>query len=235
MRSATNQGSHMSQPPAVIVFDVNETLSDMSAMKTRFDDVGAPEYLADLWFAGVLRDGFALTVAGSAEKFSTIADGVLRNVLNTVPLNRRLDDAVEHVLQGFGSLPAHPGVADGITALHNAGARLFTLTNGAVEVSEKLLDSAGVLDRFEGLLSVEDAGAWKPAPAPYQYAAERAGAEPADMLLVAVHPWDIDGASRAGLQTAWIDRTGAGYPSHFRTPDYIVTAVTELAAAAGLT
>lgn len=225
----------MNQPPTVIVFDVNETLSDTSPLKTKFDDVGAPEYLADLWFAGVLRDGFALAAAGTKEKFSSIADGVLRNVLNTVPLNRRMDDAVEHVLQGFSSLPVHPDVRDGITELQDAGARLITLTNGAVQISEQLLGSAGVRDCFEALLSVENAAAWKPASAPYQYAAETIGENPANMLLVAVHPWDIDGASRAGLQTAWINRTGAEYPAHFSAPDYSVTAITELAAAVGLT
>jgi 2-haloacid dehalogenase len=36
--------------PSVIVFDVNETLSDMSPMAQRFADIGAPEHLAKLWF-----------------------------------------------------------------------------------------------------------------------------------------------------------------------------------------
>jgi 2-haloacid dehalogenase len=48
------------------------------------------------------------------------------------------------------------------------------------------------------------------------------------MLLVAVHPWDIHGAARAGLRTAWINRTGARYPSYFRAPDITVAALTEL-------
>ena len=47
--------------PALLVFDVNETLSDMSPMGQRFEDVGAPAHLATTWFAGLLRDGFALT------------------------------------------------------------------------------------------------------------------------------------------------------------------------------
>jgi hypothetical protein len=36
----------------LIVFDVNETLSDMAPMGKRFADVGAPELLAKIWFAG---------------------------------------------------------------------------------------------------------------------------------------------------------------------------------------
>nr|WP_254925633.1 MULTISPECIES: hypothetical protein [unclassified Rhodococcus (in: high G+C Gram-positive bacteria)] len=52
--------------PRVIVFDVNETLSDMSPLSERFADVGAPNELASLWFASVLRDGFALTARRGA-------------------------------------------------------------------------------------------------------------------------------------------------------------------------
>ncbi|GAB3272265.1 HAD family hydrolase [Arthrobacter pigmenti] len=221
----------MSPKPTVVVFDVNETLSDMTAIKTRFEDVGAPAYLSELWFASVLRDGFALAAAGTGEKFVNIASAVLRNVLETVPVNRRLEDAVSHVMEGFSALPVHPGVVDGVRDLAAIGFRLVTLTNGSVDISRKLLTSAGIRDEFEMLLSVDDAGAWKPAGASYAYASRAVFEEPAQMLLVAVHPWDIDGASKAGLQTAWINRTGAEYPPHFSKPDHTLTAITELAEA----
>lgn len=48
--------------PYLVVFDVNETLSDMSPLAARFEDVGAPSLTAQIWFAELLRDGFALTV-----------------------------------------------------------------------------------------------------------------------------------------------------------------------------
>jgi len=45
-----------------------------------------------------------------------------------------------------------------------------------------------------------------------------------------VHPWDIDGAARAGLQTAWIDRSGsAPYPPYLTKPDITVPGVDDLA------
>ena len=44
-----------------------------------------------------------------------------------------------------------------------------------------------------------------------------------------MHPWDSDGAARAGLRTAWINRTGGTYPTHLTAPERTVTAVAELA------
>jgi 2-haloacid dehalogenase len=49
-------------------------------------------------------------------------------------------------------------------------------------------------------------------------------------MLVAAHPWDIDGAARAGLSTAWVNRGGRPYPAYFTGPTVAVTALTELPA-----
>lgn len=132
-------------------------------------------------------------------------------------------------MEGFSHLTVHPDVPYGVHALRDAGLRLVTLSNGATQVADRLLGAAGLRDAFEQLLSVEDAGVWKPAAAAYEYAARTCDTELADMLLVAVHPWDIDGAARAGMTTAWINRTGTGYPDYFTPPTHTVTTLGQLA------
>jgi len=216
---------------SVIVFDVNETLSDMSPMGDRFSEVGAPAALARLWFATLLRDGFALAASGDNGYFSAIGADALRGLLTGEALNCPLDEAVEHVMGGMNGLGVHPDVRGGINALAAAGFRLMTLSNGPAQIAEELFREAGIWDEFELLLSVEDAAAWKPSRASYEYAAAASGAEPAGMLLVAVHPWDIHGAARAGLRTAWLNRTGGSYPGYFEAPEITVAALTELPAA----
>jgi len=219
----------VSTSPSVVVFDVNETLSDLRPMTGCFTDLGAPGHLAQLWFATVLRDGFALTAAGVCPAFADLGRSAARTVLRGVDLDRGLEAAVDHVMTGFQQLPVHPDVPDGVRALRASGRRLVTLTNGSKQVSERLFDDAGIRDQFDTLMSVEDSGAWKPAPASYAYAVRACGTDPADLLLVAVHPWDIDGAARAGLSTAWINRTGAPYPQVFTPPTLQATGLTHLA------
>lgn len=219
--------------PAVVVFDVNETLSDTVPLARRFAEVGAPELAAKVWLASLLRDGFALAAAGANECFSVLGAGALRAVLSEVALTTDLDAAVDRVMDGFGSLELHPDVADAVRALAAAGARLVTLSNGSVDVAEHLFATAGIRQHFERLLSVDDAGVWKPAPAAYAYAARACSVDLADMLLVAVHPWDIDGAQRAGMQACWVDRRAAPYPGYFRPPLHTVRTLPELAALVG--
>jgi 2-haloacid dehalogenase len=205
--------------PSVIVFDVNETLSDMAPMARRFADVGAPGLLATAWFASVLRDGFALTAAGGKEPFARLARGTLEAVLAGASLNRPAAEAAGHVLAGFSHLSVHPDVPDGVRLLRNGGRRLVTLSNGSADVAGKLLTTAGIRGEFEHLLSVEDAPAWKPAPAAYAYAARACSVPAGQMLLVAAHPWDIHGARQAGLRTGWITRRPSPYPGYFAAPD----------------
>ena len=215
---------------AVLLFDVNETLSDLTPMGERFADVGLPPHLAPTWFAGLLRDGFAVTITGRPASFKEIGAEVLRG------LAARADDvdadaAVEHVLEAFTTLDLHADVTGGLRALHGHGTRMATLTNGSAAIPESLLSRAGVDDVMERFLSVDDAGVWKPHPDAYRYAVEEMGADAAHTMLVAAHPWDIDGASRAGLATAYVDRKGLPYPAHFERADLEVPSLVELAAA----
>jgi 2-haloacid dehalogenase len=228
MRSSNSDDENVRRPH-VIVFDVNETLSDMSPMEDRFTDVGAPAHLAATWFAGLLRDGFALTAAGSSARMADIGSSLLRSRLAGLSLTCDLGEAVEHIMSGFAGLDLHPDVGEGMGALSRLGIRLVTLTNGSTDLARGLFERAGILGSFERLLSVEAAGAWKPALRAYAYAMSECDVEPRDAMLVAVHPWDIDGAGRAGLGTAWLDRFGERYPDHFRPADLQTETLTALA------
>jgi len=219
----------------VVLFDVNETLSDTSALAGRFEEVGAPGHLAATWFAQVLRDGFALAATGDNAPFAAVADTLLDQTLDGVPLDRPAAEAKEHLLQGFATIPLHPDVAPGLEALAASGRRLVALTNGGRSTCATLLAAAGVDGHFEHLLSVEDAPTWKPGAGAYRWAAERCGVEPAGLMLVAVHPWDVHGAHRAGLATGWVNRTGRAYPTHFVAPDLEVSSLVDLAERLGRT
>jgi len=220
--------------PQVLVFDVNETLSDMSSLRTRLEEVGAPPHLLPVWFAGVLRDGFALTAAGAFAEFSAVARDGLRALLPGIEgWTGDAEAAARHVLDGFAELEVHPDVPDGVRALHQAGFRLVTMTNGRSSLTERLLARAGLLHCFEVLLDVSGPQCWKPAPAAYRYAVERTGVRPDRAVLVAVHPWDIDGAQRAGLGGAWLRRGAAAYPDVMLAPTYTAPDLRGLAEALG--
>ncbi|MFC9284487.1 haloacid dehalogenase type II [Streptomyces collinus] len=216
--------------PRLLVFDVNETLTDLFALAPRLTHAGLPGHLLPVWFAGVLRDGVALTLAGGDASFADVAADGLRTLAARTRLTGDTEEAVRHVLAGLPELPVHPDVPDGVRALRAAGYRLLTLTNGSAATTRAVLDRAGLTDRFEAHLDVAAAGRWKPAREAYAHALDTAGVSPEQALLVSVHPWDTDGAARAGLTTAWLRRTPEPYPRTAHPPDWSATGMTDLAA-----
>ena len=214
---------------SLIVFDVNETLSDMSPLSQKFEEVGLPAHEREAWFAGVLRDGFSLTSVGVNPDFATLASESLRLRLQGREGTADPDELVATVMRSFGELGVHPDVVAGVRALRSAGIRLVTLSNGATSVAEGLLGRAGIRDEFEKLMSVADGPAWKPAAGAYQRALDECGVPAAEAMLVAVHPWDIDGAARAGLHTGWLQRDAPRYPAYFTAPDVQSADLVELA------
>jgi 2-haloacid dehalogenase len=197
-----------------VVFDVNETLFALDRLRPAFAEVGLDPGLVPVWFAGLLRDGFALTASGGFRPFAEVAAEGLRG------LDQRVDDgAVTTVLQAMRGLRPHPDVEDGLRRLQEAGVPTATLTNGSVEVVRAMLDGAGLTGYIDVNLSVDAVQRWKPAPEPYRYAATELGAEPATVVLVAAHPWDCAGAQAAGLRAAWVWRSSPHWPAVFPPPE----------------
>jgi 2-haloacid dehalogenase len=206
--------------PAVAIFDVNETLSDMAPLAARFEEVGAPGHLLGRWFAATLRDGVALAASGDYADFRDVGRAALLVELGGVEgLARPLDEAADHVLDGFGALDVHPDVPEGLRLLHARDVRIATLTNGSVSIAQGLLERAGLDQVVERNFEVAEVSRWKPAPEPYRHACRELGVGEAEAVLIAVHPWDIHGAKRAGLNAAWLNRDGRPYPSVFERPD----------------
>jgi len=115
-------------------------------------------------------------------------------------------------MKAFGQLVVHSDVVAGIRSLRSSGIRLVTLSNGSTSVAEGLLERAGITDEFEKLMSVADGPTWKPAAGSCRRALEVCGVQADQAMLVAVHPWDIDGAARAGMRTGWLRRGAGGLP-----------------------
>ena len=126
------------QTPSVLLFDVSETLSDLSPLGDRFVDVGAPDHLTRTWLATLLLDGMALTAARAQAHFGQLAIGTLRSSLTGLALNRPVDEAIAHIMAGFDELGVHSDVPAGLPALAALGPRLVTLTNAEASVSERL-------------------------------------------------------------------------------------------------
>ncbi|WP_022952092.1 haloacid dehalogenase type II [Leucothrix mucor] len=191
--------------PEVLLFDVNETLLDITILEPFFERVFHNPLMMRNWFAELILYSQAMTVSGLYEPFGSLAVGTLK----MVGANHQIsisDDDIAEFKSLMGSLPPHPDVKPALERFQAAGYRLATLTNSAPTQSPTLLEKAGINDFFEGQYSVETVQAFKPHPATYQHAAKALGVEMDKICLVACHLWDTLGAQAAGSSGAFITR-----------------------------
>lgn len=213
--------------PHAVVFDVNETLIDLARLREVFGEFGLPPLSLQWWFSTLLRDGFALATTGDVAPFSTLAGVALEEVASSA--GRRLPpDALATILTAFAQLPPHDDVAPALELLTAYGVPALTLTNGSAATTRDLLGLAGLSSLVDRCFSVAEVGQWKPRAQPYLYVASEMRIEPSRLAMVAVHPWDLHGASAAGLTTGWINREGRAYPPVFRRASVEETNLSEV-------
>ena len=205
------------------VFDVNETLFPLDPVADRMGHVGLANQF-ERWFARVLRDGVASGAAGAFVTFHDLLSHHLDVLLESAqatssgPFSDRAE-AIEHVLAGFDEVAAHPDVAAGLQHLNDELVEVVALTNGSAEQTTAFLERAGLEHLVAEVHDVSVVRRWKPAPEPYQWVLDRFGREPGQAAMIAVHPWDVQGAQQVGMVGAWLDRAGERYPTGFVAPD----------------
>jgi NADPH:quinone reductase len=194
--------------PAVLVFDVNETLLDITALEPVFATVFGDPRIAREWFGQLVTYSMTLTLSDVYTDFFTLGEAVLR-MLGDIHGVEITDDDLHAVRTGFSTMPAHVDVAIGLGQLRDKGYRLVTLTNSPPSPGgETPLQRAGLGHFFEQEFSVDAARVYKPAPQLYRDVAERLGVQPSDCMMVAAHTWDTIGAQAAGFSGALIRRQG---------------------------
>lgn len=198
---------------AVYVFDAYGTLFDVHSAVARLRDRLGPdaERLSELWRIKQMeyswvrslmhhgsdyrhRDFWQLTE--DALDYATAAVGGIDPVLRR-PL-----------LDAYRELDAYPEVASVLAALRERGARTAILSNGSPEMLAAATRSAGLDDRLDAVLSVEDAGIFKPDPRVYQLVLDRFSVAAGEVSFQSSNGWDVAGAGAFGFDVVWINRKG---------------------------
>jgi 2-haloacid dehalogenase len=187
--------------PRVLAFDVNETLLDLRALDGLFADAA----LREQWFAQALQLVFVGAITGRGVDFPTAQRAALEMLAERTGAAMPDPEAIAAAVR---RLPLHVDVAPALDRLREGGLTLCALTNSPLEGVTAALEHAGIADRFEAILSAEQAGRLKPAPEPYRLAADTFGVDVGDVTLVACHAWDCAGALAAGCEAAFVYRPG---------------------------
>jgi 2-haloacid dehalogenase len=138
-------------------------------------------------------------------------------------------DEVRWLVSQIETLKPFPDVVAALERLRGAGYTLAILSNG----DRDMLKAAGphIGFAFDHVISVQEAGFFKPHWKTYAKAEEIIGMARSSILFVANHAFDCIGAKAYGMRTAFIDRRQRPFGETPHQPDLIVADFAELAAA----
>jgi 2-haloacid dehalogenase len=128
----------------------------------------------------------------------------LDGLLQQHHVENAVDDASRvRLVRAWHRLPAWDDSVAGLSRLRTRFVTA-TLSNGGFALLTNLVKAAGL--PFDCVVSAELFHAYKPDARVYRGAAELLDVAPDQIVLVAAHGQDIDGAAAAGLRTAFLER-----------------------------
>ena len=98
---------------------------------------------------------------------------------------------------------------------------------------EPLAAATGLAPHLDAILSVDEAGIYKPSPRMYQLAVDYLKLLPIRIGFVSSNGWDVAGGKAFGFTSIWVNRAQAPLERHGPRPDAIVASLAELPALLG--
>ncbi len=191
------------------IFDAYGTLFDVNAAAAHLkDELGDKEAkLAEVWRLKQLQYTWLRSMmGGSYVEFWQITQDGLDFAMETVGLD---DDGLRtKLLDLYWQLDSYPEVPDVLKSLKAGGFQTGILSNGSPAMLDGAVQSSGIGNDLDAVLSVDALGFYKPRPAIYAMVTERFGIEPDEVCFMSSNGWDAAAAAHFGFQVCWVNRTG---------------------------
>ena len=116
-----------------ILFDINETVLDLSSLKPLFAESFGSTAITATWFSMLLHTSNVCALTGVRSDFGSLAGTMLDT------LAARMGLEVDHnnkqkILGAFATMPAHPDVSHALATLKAAGYRTIAFTNSSIQL-----------------------------------------------------------------------------------------------------
>jgi 2-haloacid dehalogenase len=227
-------------PPRLCVFDAYGTLFDVAAAARRAAaEPGRAALaerwprLAELWRLKQLQYTWLRAITGAHADFRTVTEDGLDWALEATGLDGDAELRAR-LLALYRELDAYPEVPAVLDALRAGGRGTAILSNGSPEMLAAAVGSAGLADRLDAVLSVEEVGIFKPARAVYDLVGAHFATAPEEVLFVSANGWDAASAAAYGFRTVWVNRAGDPVDRLPTRPQHVAPDLSDVPRLAGL-
>jgi 2-haloacid dehalogenase len=188
------------------VFDAYGTLFDVASAAQRCADelAGMAPRLSTLWRDKQLQYTWLRAVQGRHADFWQVTGDALDFAMESLGL---ADPGLrERLMQLYLTLDAYPDAPAALRQLRDAGLATAILSNGSPAMLAAVVRNARLGDLLDYVLSVEEAGVYKPHVRVYQLAVDRLAVSPQEIAFISSNGWDAWAASAFGMRAIWCNR-----------------------------
>ena len=212
------------------VFDAYGTLFDVHSAvgKHRPRLGGKADAVSAMWRAKQLEYTWQRTILERYVDFWRLTADGLDFALET----HGVDDAAlrDDLLDAYLDLDCYPEVPGVLNALKEAGILTAILSNGSPMMLEAAVESAGIGDRLDTVVSVDALGMYKPSAEVYQLAMDELQVGRGQVSFQSSNAWDAAAAATFGFRVAWCNRFGQARERLPDAPDVEIRTLDELPA-----
>jgi 2-haloacid dehalogenase len=207
---------------SVYVFDAYGTLFDVHAAIARHRADAGPDAdrFSELWRAKQLEYTWTLTLAGQYVDFWTLTERALDYCFARFSsVDRGLRGKL---LEAYLNLDAFADASTALAQLKARGLRLGILSNGAPRMLAAAVDTSGLGEMLDSVLSVDAVQVYKPRPEVYALVTDGFRVAPQDVAFVSSNRWDVMGAAAFGFHPIWVNRARVPEEYTDQAPDRVV-------------
>jgi 2-haloacid dehalogenase len=218
----------------VCVFDAYGTVFDFASAAARCADL-SPDKMAPLtalWRDKQLQYAWLRALQGRHADFWQVTGDALDYALETLGLASEGTRA--RLMQLYLELDVFPEVPPVLDRLKRAGKRIGILSNGSPSMLATVVRNAKIEGLLDAVLSVEEAGVYKPHPKVYALAVDRFAVAAGAIAFQSSNAWDAYAASAYGMRVVWCNRYGQRRERLPGQPDHEVRSLAELPALLGI-
>ncbi|QRX83467.1 haloacid dehalogenase type II [Glaciimonas sp. PAMC28666] len=209
------------------VFDAYGTLFDVNSAAEQVQDALGDKWrpLAEMWRTKQLQYTWLRSLTGRHADFWQVTGDALDfslacfNLTDAHLRNRLMDLYLQ--------LRPYPEVENTLATLKARGLQCAILSNGSAGMLSSAVGNAGIGNLLDAVLSVDDAGIFKPHPSVYQMAVDRFDVKPSEICFISSNGWDAFSAKAFGFHVVWCNRFAQ--PAE-RIPDVPDAEITNLSA-----
>lgn len=189
------------------LFDVSAAAREAAAEPGRDSFAAHWPHIARDWRLKQLQYTWLRAVTGDHCDFWQVTQDGLDWALEAAGLGDD-PDLRTRLLQLYWELSAYPEVPAMLAALKDQGLNTAILSNGSPDMLTGAVDSAGIGELLDDVLSVESVSIFKPARLVYDLVGARFGCAPDEVMFVSSNGWDAAAAAAYGFRTVWANRAG---------------------------